>query len=818
MQLVGYQDKHFNKLYNELVENEAPLIFFTGYQGCGKSTIIQNLAEKLKETWEVFLLKGMGKTSPPYSSWYTEAQTSSLIPNISVGVKIQPEGWPINFGLDIKGISKELFLNNNEQNIRKAISKKANSSNILFLVDDYNSWDQASKELLIKIVNHRDSILGKSKKVHVILIDTEIDKLESLTNLFSNSGLKVHIDDIPHKDIIDIINHIFNITTSEKHDFDRIIQFTSYDLDLIQMAVQYESIYGNDEQISTLRTLFEQRISHMADCQKQVCQTLEYVSIINSPFTAKEAAHLLNKEPMNAEDDLYKAFELDFLQKEHAYNFSNKEIQQYFEDQLKNRKKHLHHKFSEYLQKYHPENYLNRAHHIFQSHDVGNVSNGEDAKNSAYYIAIDMVRRMEIMGDIKEVFIEKLLNEKIDSLPSLVKQKIKSNISSYHRGSFLIRLGEYKNAISVLWKIEHSFSSEVFRIEVMRQRLLSLIQIADDSSSIKETADEIYDHITNSGFDEDEIWCKAALLLFGVYRDRHIDIDKFKILQSGFESRMNKYMSRAVFISMNIKYCSKASLFYPTLIAVERTEISNEHYRNNNDPLNLYFSLCNNAGNRIVCGQYTDAELRLLECEDIIQNNPEIKFPSLYKIHNNKIINQFLQSEGYLYDHSSRDRDMIILAAKNSIAELKNLIKTQGEETSYVIKFNLLSMFMLCNKTEQIDEMLLKFEQNYNNLDVFYQYYFQSACCSKNILIGKYSKASYHLEILKNLYVPLLATSFKIFDRRNQVLQELITEQFSGDAFNFNYEFIKRGMKKYDAPSSFWGRGFLLSDLQFLSF
>jgi hypothetical protein len=90
-------------------------------------------------------------------------------------------------------------------------------------------------------------------------------------------------------------------------------------------------------------------------------------------------------------------------------------------------------------------------------------------------------------------------------------------------------------------------------------------------------------------------------------------------------------------------------------------------------------------------------------------------------------------------------------------------------------------------------------------------------CCAKSILTGNYSDAIEHLEILETLHVVLLSNYFKVLNKRNLLLHELISCQFIGDAYDFNYEFVKRGIRAQDPSASFWGRGFLLSDLQFLS-
>jgi len=118
MQLAEYQTKYLNELYNGLIQGNSSLILFTGYQGCGKSTIIEELADFLKDSWKIFLLTGAGKASPPYYTWYAAAQKSSALTrkrlsDISFGISFQPIGLPMGFVFSAGITSDEIIFNNN---------------------------------------------------------------------------------------------------------------------------------------------------------------------------------------------------------------------------------------------------------------------------------------------------------------------------------------------------------------------------------------------------------------------------------------------------------------------------------------------------------------------------------------------------------------------------------------------------------------------------------------------------------------------------------------------------------------------------------
>jgi energy-coupling factor transporter ATP-binding protein EcfA2 len=820
MQLADYQSKYLDELYNKLVIDNHQFILFTGQKGSGKSVVVEELANLLMENWQVFLISGTGVESPPYYTWYSAANTFSnhrgfQINEITFGVSFEPIGIPVGFEMGLSLSASESVLNSNEQSIIKSIRNRiGNNEHILFIADNYSLWDSASQVLLMKIIAGKTNILGSKKRIHFILVDLSSSHINVSVN---NEFFKISIHDISLENIKQVISQQPYINALELYDLEKIIQFTGFDLRLINLAVSYHQ--GNTESsgIRTLEDLLERRISDISKEQHEVCQTLERVSIINSFFSEKEAAYLLDKEPVHTERILDEAANLQLIRKRHEYDFPNSEIQKYFEARLDSERKYLHYRFAQYLQESYPEDYFSRASHLYLSEKAYSEHNILEA---AYLMTIEIVRRQEITNGAAESNLEEKLAEIISCLPSEIVRIVKSNISLFLQGNVKMNQCNYVEAILCFSNLQLVYATKVFSIEVTRLIVLSLVQLADDLYEIKQKADELYDMITDSALHEDEVWCRAALILLEVYGDRHICDERFQILNKGFDIRIRKHMYQSAFRALNYKHASKAALFFNALIAIKLTEESCEYYRAYNSIPNLYFSLCNNAANRIICGEYKEASDRLQECKDIISSNKDINFPSIYKIENNDIINDFLQSEGILFDYQSRrmKKELIIIAANEAINRLQQIVGQQGSEVTHVIEFNLLSILLLIDDRDNAYRMIQKFEKEYNNLDAYYKYYYHNACISYSLLEGEYDKAASQLSIIEKFNVPLLSKYAKILNRRNYILHELVEEKFEGNGFDYNYEFIRRDMRRQDISASFWGRGLLLSDLQFLSF
>lgn len=817
MQLASYQDRSLEELYTRLVNEEQRIIAFTGPKGCGKSAIIEELIDSLKENWKVFLITGAYEESPPYFTWYSAyhkklSSTKFKISEISFGVNFEPLGLPVALEVGVGIASGETVFNNNEQAILKSIFHEANGmDNILLVAEDYSLWDAASKSFLLKMVSIDPSSFGKGRNIHTILVDSSLEKI-----IIPNGcdAINVSIKDISLSDIEKIVRQLPHIKALQLPDLEKILQFTGYDLRLISLAVSYQQESLEISTIQSLEELLEKRILNMPKEQQEVFRTLEHVSIINTLFSEKEAAYLLKKEPLHIEKILDEAVNLRLIRKRQAYDFANPQIQKYFEDKLYAEKKYLHYHFAEYLRLHFPEDYSNRAYHLFLSKEACSEHNIMEA---AYLLAIEIVRRKELAGDIQEAIFEEKLEEMINSLAESINHMVRSNIVNFMDGYALFTQCNYSHAVNIFGSLQWSYASQSFFVEAKRLLLLCQVQMADDLHAMKRLADELYDCISSPNFNEDELWCRTALLLLEVYGDRYVQTTKFELLKSGFDQRIRKHMHKSVFRALYAKHACKSILFENAVIAVKLTEESCEYYRTYNSIYNLYLSLCNNAANRLVCGEYLEAEKRLIECQEIILQHPHVHFPSTYKIDNNIIINTFLQSEGDLFNYHSKNKALILSAAYEAALQLELLKNRQGDEVSHVIEFNLLSMLMLIGNRDRASSMLKKLKREYKYLDPFYKYYYHNAWFSWNLLDGNFTEAENHLDTLEELEVVLLSGYNKILHRRNQILHQLVEEQFEGDAFSYNYEFVKKNIHVQDPSASFWGRGFLLSDLQFLS-
>ena len=226
-------------------------------------------------------------------------------------------------------------------------------------------------------------------------------------------------------------------------------------------------------------------------------------------------------------------------------------------------------------------------------------------------------------------------------------------------------------------------------------------------------------------------------------------------------------------------------------------------------------ALCNHAANAIISGDYTVANESLSECQDIVTYGERWNYPSQYKLENNKILLTYLREETLALNN----RRKLLSIVKRTVKSFSRIIALQKDEISHVIFLNYLGLSILCNSKTWETE-LLEAEHIFSDTDTFYQYYFHDLKYAGALLHKNVKVAEEEINILSKLDVPLLYPYQTIFAQRRYVQKCLLTcpDRVVGDAITYHRIIIEACVHIQDPSCYFYGRGFLLSDLQFLSF
>ena len=188
---------------------------------------------------------------------------------------------------------------------------------------------------------------------------------------------------------------------------------------------------------------------------------------------------------------------------------------------------------------------------------------------------------------------------------------------------------------------------------------------------------------------------------------------------------------------------------------------------------------------------------------------------SQYKVENNRILLDYLLEE----TKANGNRRKVLLAAKKAMDLFYKLLEYQYDEVSHVVLFNYIGLSMLC-QTNEWESALSNANRLLPLLDEYYQYFLHDLNFANALLKENTSNAKKHLEILKKLDAPLLRHYRVILQKRQLVQEDLLYKRkiFNRNPFEYHCIISKECNHVQDVSSYFWGRGFLLSDLQFLSF
>ena len=327
-------------------------------------------------------------------------------------------------------------------------------------------------------------------------------------------------------------------------------------------------------------------------------------------------------------------------------------------------------------------------------------------------------------------------------------------------------------------------------------------------------AEELYDTINAADFCEDEQYCRVALVLLDIYIDRFNDEKRVRVLKRKLIQIIQHHPCQPVFEEFEACYNRKAVLYFASVIASRQTWQSVQFYRDHHNKNGLYMSLCNHSGNAMVSGDYTTAKQALSECMQMIQESRGWYYPSQYKVENNQIILEYLCEENCLGGNLSR----FLAATQKAAMALSQIAEHQEDEVSYVILLNYLGLSILYGKRDWQRE-LADANNQLAETDAYYQYFLHDLNLAKALLQEDYAHAQKELDILMNIDVPLLRDYRQIFIQRRREQKRILDAQepLNGNPIKYHTMIASACRHVQDPSCMFWGRGFLLSDLQFLS-
>ena len=816
MSLAVFEQDLVDKIYEILISDDNNKgITLYGDIGSGKSTVAISLANQLIEGWSVFYIEGIDSNLSPYLTWHIGTKLHSkkkinLGSNISFGISFLPVPVSLQFGASASVNSLNYLLSPSEEAIITNIKKQTGDNRkVLFIADNYEMWDTPSKQLLQKIMHPQ---IGLLTEYHLnVLLITQNKQAVELPVLWEY----ISMPNIPDESLL----HILREHGYAKHICIQDIRACAgNDLSLALMAAHYYA--ENGENANDFIEIMDRRCENLPTEKQEVRKVLGSLSIIDSCFSKDEVAFFLDSTSKDnyeveylAEEYIQEAEEQHFIKGDNKFLFTSNRIKEYFKAKIVKKERYYHRKFYEFLQKKHPEDYYSRGKHLSLSIQLSDTKIIVEAWQ---LLLLAYFRRSSETGSHEDVY--KILDEiesLINTLPTNSVDVQRNVLKEFTLGYKYFSNYKYKEALLHLESITPSRLIPACLAECQRLILLCRIQLSDDTRMTIQCADELYNTIENVCQSEDEQYCRAALVLLDAYIDRSNDHIKVNVLKNQIIQIIQNHMGVPEFEEFEACYNRKSALYYAALVAYRQTEQSVIFYKKQCNRNGTYMSLCNHSGNAIVSGQYLVANDTIKECISLLNDNDGWYYPSQYKIHNNRILLDYLINE----EKAHGDRIKILDAARKSMSSFSDLIEYQFDEVSYVVFFNYLGLSILC-QTDKYESEIMNANRMISELDEYYKYYLYDLNYATALFRRDVAKADEYLSKLKKLDAPLLRHYRMILQKRQQVQEDLLSSQiiYTIDPFDYHSIIHSECSHIQDNSCNFWGRGFLLSDLQFLSF
>lgn len=700
------------------------------------------------------------------------------------------------------------FLTTQEQEIIFEMQYIAKGENILIIADNFQWWDDSSIRLLRAMVSDEvKRVFPLFNNLHIVLIITADQ--ESVNQKYFTEFRKQYASKcfkmcrFPQYSMRNIL-HFFGVRKNIPEDVANVIySLTGGHLKLIKEIASYieqcpttdESelhIFNIPSRQALLEKLLCERLKFYGASGDHISDLLEAASIIGLSFDYHELECLTREKNDRLRSIIRKANELSLVEDSTGrLHFSHEIIREFFVCKVGGKITKYHSCFANCLSLLRPGDYAERANHFFEA--------GEIEKSITLYIVAYL----------------KSLRDGTTFAP-----KFLARISEFHENC---NLGEYFSAMNAAYEKymdrQYLDSIEILRgIEDIYSELLVmekdyLLALNLSKSIVSENIEEGIERLRywENEFgktEEGEAWARLLSTLIIL----HLHLNNFEKAVATERTLMRYFTSRLDFDSSALYGINvirrKASALHPSDIAVQRTADSLSYFgpsHNSSVPLNpvqYYMALSNHTGNLTVLGEFKEAFAFAQRAINLFNEFPRITFSRREIPVNNYVVS------GVLSDQFAPAEGLKIMEA------------VLNEREEFSDKIILLSNYaVLCALNDDLPLSTDYFQKAVRMLtdassDEYYWFLIRNNLMTIDLMLGNLVSARNTWKLLED-YVPTILRAEKPFlQKRHELFGKLIRRKTAYRSRNF---LLGQYPNELGKAWLFFGRDFILSDLQFWS-
>jgi hypothetical protein len=689
-----------------------------------------------------------------------------------------------------------LFLTEPEQDLLYIIESTADSKPLMLTLDHPELWDEASWSLLALILSSKLDELYPSLQSAVVVIGTPHLIPSRLHALLPDSnvtelGLRaLDLGEMP------VALRTFDFPSLSESDTHRLYGVTNGRLDLLQDISHHFHSHdlagfstGWDDFYSSI---VKRRLQALSERIEGIETLLNAAAIIGRTFTTKDIACLTG----SAADAIHAAVRT--AEKEHLLvatgelvQFESAELHRFFHREGVSEHARYHAKFAECLRLMRPGDYEYRQSHLYLAGQV------EEALTCYALSALSSRREYRPSPDPGHLVsssgwadIRRYLDQMLTAFDAYDDQRV-------------------REGLELLERVE-TFLPQVLIAE--RDYLEASLLLITPSVANYFRARSLIEKWKAIAATEAEVWARMAQTLFVALSETGA-VDEARQLEAQLTAaywerrNVDPWALHGLNVLRRRSECLHA---LPT--ATQRLEAALEYFGGSKDlptprnPIQYYYTLTNLIGNKLASGQFGDAAAKALDLEQLIHRYPSITWPTPEVAANNSILAQYLAGA---------------LNATSTAALFEKVFRESVESGDrLLLQNNYAVALILADRIEDAQELL---SRGYDSIvsgdepDGYHRYFLGNNRAVLSAMRGDITAARDLMRecsgLLNQFYPAIKAT----MTRRHELLSEVINEAARRTPGAVDRLLLEKYPQQLGPQWAFYGRGFLLTDIQFWS-
>ena len=694
-----------------------------------------------------------------------------------------------------KRLAREaIVIGEQEQDLLYVIQNAARQKRLLLAIDNLNAWDQASWNLLGLVLSSSLDEFYPSLKDALVLVGASREVPTRLRSLGSHLGTaEFHIMPLERR-YLPVALSTFQLNVSSQEALDRIYEITDARLDLLcDLATHLRQTNPDriDDQTDGFYTrMIERRIQDTGPDTHALQELLAAAAVLGQIFTFDDIQCVTGFPMERLDSAVQLAIAQHFVSTiGQTIQFRSSALHQFFHREYSADHATYHSKFAECLKAMRPGEYAYRMRHLILADRI------EDAL-SCYALAVLAAVRTRGCepdpGSLRTAPGWKEVSEYLDTMRRAYEHYLSRQLS---------------RCTEILDTVE-GFLPDALAAE--RDCLESQILLESHRMSDFHRAVELLGHRDYLQKVEADLWTRIGHVLVVAYvqtgqTEKALALEKELTAQYWNRRRLDP----SALYGLNVLR-RRAECIHRLPTATLRLESAVAYFGPRDPgvlprhPADYYYSLNNLVGNLLASGRFKDAYERAVELDQLVHDHSSFRWPILELPANNYVLASYLA-----------DR----ISAADAVGAMEKVLEAQDGTGDHVLMENNHAVFLV--HADRRAEAASALSNVYKRItsdgepDPYHRYFVGNNLAGLLAVGGKLPEARelfLECEPLLHSFYPAIQQTMR---RRHELIRPALQDAAELGVTGFDQFLRDRHQDQLGPQWVFYGRGFLLTDIQF---